>query len=168
MAPCHFPRLGASPSGPKRPMTIKVALDQTQALKELCESNTATLPAALRAAWSLVLRCYTGAEDVCFGYQDTTTTAVLPVARLAVEDDTEMSRLIETALIEYENSLPFHGDVPSSANGPVGHRLYNTILSFRSAAKVGTAPPSWAANMALPEDVSSFYSCRLVVLAIVV
>ncbi|EGE07648.1 nonribosomal peptide synthase [Trichophyton equinum CBS 127.97] len=152
VAPCHFPRLGSSASGPKRPMTIKVTLDQTQALKELCESNTTALPAVLRATWSLALRCYTGSEDVCFGYQDTATTAVLPVARLAVEDDTEMSRLIETAQNEYEKSLPFHGDVPSSVNGPVGHRLYNTILSFRSAAKVGTAPPSRAANMALPED----------------
>ncbi|EFQ97050.1 hypothetical protein MGYG_00094 [Nannizzia gypsea CBS 118893] len=152
VAPCHFPRLGASTSGPKRPMTIKVPLDQTQALKELCESNTTALPAALRATWSLVLHCYTGAEDVCFGYQDAAATAVLPVARLAVEDDTEMSRLVEAAHTEYESSLPFHGDVPPSATGPVGQRLYNTILSFRSAAKAGSAPPSRAPNTALPED----------------
>ncbi|KAM5489397.1 NRPS cluster protein [Microsporum audouinii] len=152
VAPCHFPRLGASAAGPKRPMTIKVALDQTQDLKDLCGSNTTALPAILRATWSLVLRCYTGSDDVCFGYQDATSTDVLPIVRLAFDDDTLISRLVESAQKEYESSLPFHGSVPTNAAGPVEQRLYNTIVSFRSAAKPGTALPSRAANMTLPED----------------
>ncbi|KAK2871711.1 NRPS, partial [Arthroderma sp. PD_2] len=152
LSPCHFPRLGAAATGPKRPMTIKVNLDQTQGLKELCESNTVALPVALRAAWSLVLRCYTGSEDVCFGYQDATSTSVLPVARLAFEDDTLLSELIESAQTEYENSLPFHDHVPADVAGSKESRLYNTILSFRSAAKPGTTPAPRAANMALPEE----------------
>ncbi|KAF3490821.1 nonribosomal peptide synthase [Arthroderma uncinatum] len=152
VAPCHFPRLGAITTGPKRPMTIKVNLDQTQQLKELCESNPAGLPVALRAAWSLVLRCYTGSEDICFGYQDATSTSVLPVARLAFEDDTLLSDLVSSAQTEYENSLPFHTDVPTNITGTPEQRLYNTVLSFRSAAKPGTAPAPRATNMALPED----------------
>lgn len=157
VAPCHFPRLGASAAGPKRPMTIKVTLDQTQDLKDLCGSNTTALPAVLRATWSLVLRCYTGSDDVCFGYQDATSTDVLPIVRLAFDDDTLISRLVESAQKEYESSLPFHGSVPTNAAGPVEQRLYNTIVSFRSAAKPGTAPPSRAANMTLPEDVRNLY-----------
>ncbi|KAK2746937.1 NRPS [Myotisia sp. PD_48] len=171
-APCHFPTLGAKVAGPKRPMTIKVNLEQSQQLKDLCELNLTTLPSTVRAAWALVLRYYTGAEDVCFGYQDSGSGVLgigskqghgisgMPVARLAFEDESSIAQLVESATTEYTRSRAYYDNAPTESSLMAlsgGHALFNTIVAVRTSTK-GALPNPVAArplNMVLPDD------CRL-------
>ena len=66
--PCRFPRFDKGEDGPGRLLSIRVELDKRQKLQNVFGQDR--LPSVLRTAWALVLGCYTGLEDVCFGYQD--------------------------------------------------------------------------------------------------
>ncbi|KAL1959110.1 hypothetical protein VTO42DRAFT_2897 [Malbranchea cinnamomea] len=171
LAPCHFPRLGPNDQPQKRPMTVKVNLEQSPELQKLSAAGDQTLPATLRAAWALLLRCYTDSEDVCFGYQETgpiggsgekpgSGLSGIPVARLAFGDDTALAQLVEMTKGEYAKSLPHHASVPA---GAAGRQLFNTILQLRTATNPGTSNgsivPPRLMNMVLPEE------CRVRVLA---
>ena len=66
--PCRFPRFDKGESVPERFLSIPVELSQRQKIQNVFGQDG--LPSAVRTAWALVLGCYTGLEDVCFGYQD--------------------------------------------------------------------------------------------------
>ena len=165
LAPCHFPRLASVGQAQKRPMTIKVNLEQSPQLQKLAASGGNALPGTLRAAWGLLLRCYTDSEDVCFGYQETgpmggSVGTGIPIARLSLGEDTSLGELVDMAKGEYAKSLPHHGNAPA---GTAERQLFNTVLQLRSATNPRTTNGSIVAprpmNMVLPED------CRIRVLA---
>ena len=66
--PCRFPRFEKGESSPERFLSVPVSLSQKQKIHNVFGQDG--LPSAARTAWALVLGCYTGLEDVCFGYQD--------------------------------------------------------------------------------------------------
>ncbi|KAJ9213390.1 hypothetical protein DTO166G4_5016 [Paecilomyces variotii] len=66
---CYFPSFGGLTGGNKRQMLTAVDLQHAQRL--LVSGNSDSIPQTLRAAWALVLRCYTGSDNVCFGYEET-------------------------------------------------------------------------------------------------
>ena len=66
--PCRFPRFDRGEEGPNRLLSVRVELDQRLELRNNFGQDE--LPSVLRTAWALVLGCYTGLEDVCFGFKD--------------------------------------------------------------------------------------------------
>lgn len=168
LAPCQFPRLdGKSQQRTKRPMTVRINLQDSQKLQELVGSEESALQTTLRAVWALLLKCYTDSEDVCFGYQETGSGALdmvanglggMSVARLKIEDGTTLGEFVDFVKSEYTQSLPYlnHGPLGSArAMGTGEHQLFNTALVLRTAANSGVASPrSGPLNMTLPEEVS--------------
>lgn len=166
LAPCLFPRLGATSKAQKRPMSVKVNMEQSSELQKLLAESEDALSGTLRAAWAVFLWCYTGSEDVCFGYQETANLGrdddkpdMRPV-RLVFEEDTTLMQLVERAKDEYAENHHVKHEIASSET--VGHQLFNTMLEVRirsstGAANVGIAPRPL--NMVIPEY------CRLRVLA---
>lgn len=69
---CHFPAAGRQVNGPKRPLSVRVELQHLDLLQKLLEKDdvSESLSAVIRAAWALTLRCYTGLNDVCFGFEE--------------------------------------------------------------------------------------------------
>jgi hypothetical protein len=149
--PCQFPRLGAAVSGPKRHMSIRVPLEQQQKLQQLASSasssslspsslNQAALPSLLRTAWGLLLRCYTGQDDVCFGYQELETTVsssslsnsqssspCMPVARFVLDESMSLAKILDQSKNDYVSALP-HWDL----SPPQSHRqLFDTAVVLR-------------------------------------
>lgn len=168
LAPCHFPRLGSNDQAQKRPMTIKVNLEHSFELQKLSAAGGNALPGTLRAAWALLLRCYTDSEDVCFGYQETGHMGgseakpgnCIPIARLTFGEETNLAELVSIAKGEYAKSFPHHPNVPA---GTAGRQLFNTVLQLRSATNPRTINGAIVSprpmNMLLPEN------CRIRVLA---
>lgn len=174
LAPCMFPRFGAENTGPRRPMTIRIYLNHLRELQELSAKRGTALPGVLRAVWALVLRCYTGSEDVCFGYQETGTNSAtgkpgigqrfehMPVGRLNLEDEASLADVVEKSEREYIESVPYLRDVPPASIesvSPGENQLFNTVLMLRNYTNIGTTNRNASIprplNMVLPEDVST-------------
>ncbi|KAK4237065.1 hypothetical protein C8A03DRAFT_34994 [Achaetomium macrosporum] len=67
--PCHFPRLTVLPDE-LRFVNTCVELDITSyQLSGFTRTQKTTVDAVLRLAWGLILRCFTGSNQVCFGFQ---------------------------------------------------------------------------------------------------
>jgi hypothetical protein len=70
VVPCYFAGIGTAAKGPKKPMAIKLNLDHLPELQAHWRENRKTMACTVRAAWALVLRCYTGSEDTFILSQD--------------------------------------------------------------------------------------------------
>ena len=171
--PCQFPRLGPSVDGPKRSMSLRVHSEHVQRLPQLSASDGAALPSLLRVAWSLLLRCYTGLDDVCFGYQETGLANVgdgnpriskplngMLVARLRVDDTVSVIDTLEKAKREYISGLPYQSSVPSGTteDSPLsGRQLFDTAVVLRSSPNIAasnkTIVTSQPLNVVLPKEV---------------
>lgn len=153
--PCRFPRFGTGADGPKRPMSLRVNLEHLKKLQQLSESDDASLPSLLRVAWGLLLRCYTGLDDVCFGYQEIGRSPVgnerpeisgpsngMPVARFTVNEMLSVADTFEKAKGEYVSGLPFQISVPSGTtkDSCLSEReLFDTAVVFRSFSNTATS-----------------------------
>ncbi|KAL5437004.1 hypothetical protein PMIN07_006815 [Paraphaeosphaeria minitans] len=136
---CQFPSLGrGSGSEEKRPLSVRVELQHPERLQKLFaeEDGKVSFVAAVRTAWALVLRTYTGLDQVCFGLgevrgdespgKDGQRDSV--VAHL-VSDEVSIAELIQC---KKDKCFPI--------DQPEHERLqYNTSVLFRFAVQAGTA-----------------------------
>ena len=119
IVPCHFPLLDGDVTGKKRVWSVNVAVTKSQELHELGAKEAS---AVLRAAWGLVLGCYTGLEDVCFGCQNTHETVCgepafgMSLMRLKLKEDTCLAQLVDNDCVgvvgfeeeQFNTALLFH------------------------------------------------------------
>ncbi|KAI0532818.1 peptide synthetase [Xylaria digitata] len=71
--PCNFPSLwtgsqAMEQSIPDRCRVVEAPFRRLKDLSELCARMEITISTALQAAWAILLRTYTGNEEVCFAY----------------------------------------------------------------------------------------------------
>ena len=66
--PCHFPVLTDGEQNGRELRSLDVEVPLTADLQSFCTRNGVTLSSALQLTWALVLKCYTGSDDICFGY----------------------------------------------------------------------------------------------------
>lgn len=133
---CYFPALGRGSVGEKtRPLSVRVELLQPELLQQLFVhgNGPALLVSGVRAAWALVLRTYTGLDQVCFGLREIGGT---------VDDSGAIEKgqreSIATHIVSDEVSL---GEIARHVEGDQpGHERfdYNTSVLFRFAAQGGT------------------------------
>lgn len=161
--PCQFPRLGTAMDGPKRPMSFRVDVDHVQLLQQLSLSDEAALPSLLHVAWGLLLRCYTGLDDVCFGYQEAGLgTAIsgpltgMPLTRFTVDDVVSVADALEKARGEYISGLHYQDSLPGTS-GSSRRQLFDTAVVIHrpsnTAASTNTIIASQLLNVALPKEV---------------
>lgn len=135
---CQFPSLGRiSGSGQKRPLSVRVELQHAGQLQKLFaeRDGKASLVAAVRTAWVLVLRTYTGLDQVCFGLGEVggddsngTDGRDSVVAHL-VSDEVTITELVQRTKDDcYAADQPEHE-----------HFQYNTSVLFRFAVQAGVA-----------------------------
>jgi hypothetical protein len=112
MTPCRFPRFSrlAKHSGlaaARRPITsVRVAVDQADKLLSLSATDADALAAVLRTAWALLLQCYTGRDDVNFGFQhggDTNlrASAGVRVARFVLDSSSSVGETLNRTKTEF-------------------------------------------------------------------
>lgn len=102
MVLCPFPpfsRVVADVEGSQpEQASAAVTTEHVRKLDALSKADCDALSAVLRAAWALVLRCYTGQDDVCFGFQpggDDPCNVL--VTRFALDNTTTVSELLDRA-----------------------------------------------------------------------
>ncbi|KFY89182.1 hypothetical protein V498_06500, partial [Pseudogymnoascus sp. VKM F-4517 (FW-2822)] len=67
---CIFPTLNDNVEGPNERHDVEVITPDLISLSKFCQEHDLKLVTVFQAAWALVLRCYTGLDDVCFGYSE--------------------------------------------------------------------------------------------------
>jgi amino acid adenylation domain-containing protein len=155
LEPCHFPILNDGvnlPEAEKELCTLRVELPGLAALQDFCSSTGFTLPNAFHAAWALTLACYTGTDDVCFGYLVSGRDAALEGfqdavgpfinmatqrVRLSSDEDQQLSLLglLEAVQKDQLDCMPYAqaslAEVQHGLDVPGGMALFNTCVSYR-------------------------------------
>ncbi len=152
---CHFPTFGSEIESAKRRLSTKVPLLHATDIEKLATDSGLTLPSLLRAAWGLVLRCYTGKDDVCFGYLETGRNnpvdgahktaenyAGMAIVRMLFDEAISLNEIVEKSQEDYVKGLPYHhfltADNPTDAR-PKERQLFNTALMLRNDLNTATA-----------------------------
>jgi amino acid adenylation domain-containing protein/non-ribosomal peptide synthase protein (TIGR01720 family) len=152
---CHFPTLNDGinvPETEREMCTLRVDVPGLATLQKFCSRAGFTLPNAFHAAWALTLACYTGTNDVCFGYLVSGRNAALEGSEDAVgpfinmatqrikvggegDDQFSLLRLLEAVQKDQLDSMPYAqtslAEVQHALNVPGGMALFNTCISYR-------------------------------------
>lgn len=131
-------------------MSLRVDLEHMQKLRQLPADDEAALPSLLRTAWGLVLRCYTGLDDVCFAYQEARPGSTVnerlrydphvngvPFARVTVGDGLSIGATLAKIKDEYLSDLPYQASPPV---GATDIQLFDTAVVLRRIPRTSTAP----------------------------
>ena len=156
---CYFPTCPDDGDEPDqlRSISVDLGLDDKQGvLQRFCSQYGVTVPTLFQAIWAIVLRCYTGAEQVCFGYivsgrevpVEGIQQAVGPFINMLPVVDNRPSlsavQLLEAVQADYAAGLEHqHVSLAEIQHGlGFSEPLFNTIMSIQTAgaAGVGEAP----------------------------
>jgi hypothetical protein len=147
--PCCFPRLNDAGSGGRELRTLR--LDTAGLLAEVsafCRAADVTVANVVQTAWALVLRAYTGGEEVCFGYlasgRDVPVAGVdaavgpfinMLVARLHMPATAVAGELVKAMQDAHIEGLPYqHYPLAEIQHelGVKGTALFNTVMSLQT------------------------------------
>ena len=157
----HLQKIDPAPADDKRLNAVYLHFGRFAELGEFCRANDITLSNVMLAAWGLVLRQYTGRDDVCFGnltagrdapvdgIQDTVGAFInMLVCRVRFVDTTNVVDLVRQLQTDYLSMLPHqHCSLAKLQHdlGLTGEPLFNTAVSIqnqvstRDAEKEGDA-----------------------------
>jgi non-ribosomal peptide synthetase component F len=122
-----------------------VKIENPEHLLKFCQSQGITLSALFRTIWGLVLRAYTGSDEVCFGFitsgrdvpiqgvNDIVGTFInMLVCRMNLAKSNNLKDIISAAHSDYLSSLPHqHASLAQIQHqlGLQGQRLFNTAMT---------------------------------------
>ncbi|KAL5045768.1 hypothetical protein BDW71DRAFT_208032 [Aspergillus fruticulosus] len=135
--PCLFPELS-----PKKEQgsfsTESLRLSNASKIQSACKALSITPNILLQTVWALVLRCYTGLEDVCFGYHAFSkkgSVGILP-CRLDLNDDLKLRDVMRKRTEDME-SMSKH-QMPlfeiQRAIGSENSPTFNTAFRYRKSS----------------------------------
>jgi non-ribosomal peptide synthase protein (TIGR01720 family) len=145
----------------KQLRTIALTLtESSDSINKFCAENKVTLSNLVQAVWAIVLRCYVGADSVCFGYltsgRDTPIQGIeeavgafinMLVCYTKVHDDTTIRTVMDGIQADFSQSLSHQycslGDIQHSLGLSGQQPLFNTGISVQ---KIGSPD--------LPKDAS--------------
>jgi non-ribosomal peptide synthetase component F len=185
MNPCLLPNLTYSlaripPAAESR--SLAVDIKNPHHLLKFCQSQDITLSALFRAIWGLILRRYTGSDDICFGF--ITSGRDLPVegieeivgtfinmlvCRMNLNDSTSIKNIIATAQADYLASLPHqHASLAQIQHvlGLYGQRLFNTSMTVLKEVPLNCGDDSFLSIKNIhefsPNEVNTYEILKLI------
>jgi len=149
--PSHFPALVDTTESKRELLFSEIKPTvSTKALTDFCVANGTTLSALFQLIWAMVLRTYTGSDDVCFGFinsgRDTPIAGILDAvgpflsvltSRVSFSKDDSAADVLEKLQADFANSLPhqhFGMAEVQRTLGMSGEPLFNSGMSFRKSA----------------------------------
>ncbi|KAL4874539.1 hypothetical protein BJY04DRAFT_224919 [Aspergillus karnatakaensis] len=150
LEPCYFPDINEQAMGTRTPQSLQYIVPRLREILLCSSQKNVTISSILQTAWALVLRHYTGAEDICFGYLshgrdiplDEVDNIVGPminmmVLRVALSENRTLIDILEGTRDDVLNSLPHQHTSLAEIHHALdlqGRSAFNTTLSFASAA----------------------------------
>jgi len=153
LTPCRFPRFSRRgndiTAGSRQVASVRVSVEQADRLLALSTTDPDRFGAVLRTAWALLLRCYTGQDDVSFGFQHSGDLAGgSTVARFLLDDSASVAGTVGCAKADLAGDLP---PVPTRliSSGESGQPLFDTAVVLWSFTKT-SAPCQVLAPVRIP------------------
>ncbi|KAI0431333.1 peptide synthetase [Xylaria sp. FL1042] len=147
ITPCNFPSLWTGSSLKHHCQVAAVPFRRYKELSEFCAKMEVTLATALQAAWAILLRIYSGNEEVCFAYTcsgrdlpiDDVETICGPLVNLVVRRvslvEKSLRSVIETVQEDFVSSLQ-HQTTPFMRVQQLvktTEKMFNTIMTVQYA-----------------------------------
>ncbi|KAL4741425.1 hypothetical protein BDV11DRAFT_168207 [Aspergillus similis] len=131
---CLFPDL-SSIKGGGRLSTKSLRLSNASKIQSACKGLSINPNILLQTVWALVLRCYTGLEDVCFGYHVSTkkdSVDILP-CRFNLNDDLRLRDVMQKRKDDMESMSKYQMPLFEilRAIGSENTPLFNTAFRYR-------------------------------------
>ena len=147
VTPCYFPRYSGTNNDQKEVQVADVKLEQLSKFQELAAASEGDLESVLQTAWALFLRCYTGLDEVCFGYREARHEAhgekcpgpteneffSTAAVKMDFEDAIQLSKSVDTARKTYLQRLQGlkHGQEWSDEARPLLERqFFNATIAL--------------------------------------
>ncbi|KAL8995122.1 MAG: hypothetical protein Q9169_005085 [Polycauliona sp. 2 TL-2023] len=171
--PCHFPALTDGLDEEKQLRNLELELRDVARLRSFCTQRGITLSTALQFVWSLVLRAYTGNQNVCFGYLssgrdapiDNIESAVglfisMLVCRMDCSNEVQIGSALEQIRDDYTQSMSHQafslGDMQHELQLS-GKSLFNTAFTYqRRPAQAETKDQGITFNILDAHDPSEY------------
>ncbi|RDW67211.1 Nonribosomal peptide synthetase 8 [Aspergillus mulundensis] len=147
-SPCHFPILNDDTEGENKLHELTVDLDDAKAIHSFCERHNVTPAIVFQTAWALVLKAYTGQDDVCFGYltagrdvpvSDITDAVGVFINMITYRAQFTADSTVSTAVRKTQDDFLKSLTHQHCSIAEIQHRLgmsrplFNTIMSLQSA-----------------------------------
>ena len=139
LEPCFFPALTDGPTAKESPQigTVRIPTQVIPDLSHFCGCHYVTASAVFETVWALLLRCFTGNSDVCFGHLPTSSRQTDPIPIHVRFVDT---RSVKETVREVEDGKK-QAHKYRKETQPLGKsrtatpiQLYNTVVTQRSSA----------------------------------
>lgn len=136
--PCNFPCVSVQANGESRlTRTLNKQTDKLHAFSKLSDISVETL---FQIAWGLVLRCYTGNDDVCFGYSagEADIASSMSIFRVFLNNDRQIEDTLQKSRTQFEQGKQNFAElsVVKHQLGLDENELFNTILTYRTASRL--------------------------------
>ncbi|KAL4747877.1 hypothetical protein BDW72DRAFT_196305 [Aspergillus terricola var. indicus] len=155
---CHFPVLNDDLHGETKLHELTVDLEDAKGIHAFCARHNVTPAIVFQTAWALVLKAYTGQDDICFGYL--TAGRDVPVLnisdavgvfinmityRIRLDTESTVSTVVKEAQCAFLKGLAHqHCSIAEIQHGlGMSQPLFNTIMSLQSAIgeEISGGPP---------------------------
>jgi NRPS condensation-like uncharacterized protein len=147
--PCNLPS-SSNTSSIRQLQSIKMTFNRFKDLRKLCQDHSVTLAILTLSAWALVLREFTGMEDVCCGYlsagrdapiadiQDSVGVFInMLCCRVKFTPRQSLADLYTKIQADYIQSIPHQCCSLAKVQNTLGlssEMLFNTALSIQNQA----------------------------------
>ncbi|KAE8152814.1 nonribosomal peptide synthase Pes1 [Aspergillus avenaceus] len=145
--PCHL-SFTPKPSDKRQLSSQMMEFNRFRELQKFCETHNVTLATLTLSAWAIVLRSFTGQDDICFGYpsagRDTPVPGIhdavgifinMVCCRVQFTTSQTLQDIFRVVQGDYIESLP-HQNCPLSQiqheSSHQGQSLFNTTLSIQN------------------------------------
>lgn len=146
--PCNFPAISYDTTQSER--STRTLNKQTHKLHAFSKMSGVSVETLLQIAWAIVLRCYTGCDDVCFGFSTTSDAQDASVCRLLLNNDRNLEETLLHSKAQLDKGRENLADLAVIKHhlGLEDSSLFNTLLTYRTASSLprGNAGDSKAAK----------------------
>lgn len=149
--PCLFPPVNDGATDSKGSLSSHIInLKQASKLERFCTDSGVTISNVLQLVWALVIRCYTGSDEVCFGYlasgRDIPVKNIesavgvfinMLICRISLTNDLDLGEALEKVQMDFLNSMTHQScslaEVQHELNLS-GTALFNTAFTYQKHA----------------------------------
>lgn len=156
VVPCYLPMINDAKDTVSPLRSIHLSLSGLSSLmRKFCETCSVTMPSVFHLAWSIVLRLYTGVEDVTYGYLVSGRDAAVPgitktvgpfinmmVSRTRLSPSSTISSLVQKKQSEYAAGIEHQACSLAQVQHALGlsdQPLFNTMISIQALGNKKTS-----------------------------
>ncbi|KAL4950600.1 hypothetical protein BDW69DRAFT_187197 [Aspergillus filifer] len=141
--PCLFPALSPKTES-SRIGTQSLRLSSCAKIQSLCKALSLAPNFLLQTVWALVLRCYTGLEEVTLGYYasaENASTGIWP-CRISLNNDIKLRDAVQKRKEDFQRAIDHQTPFPDihraigSESSPVFNTAFNYTKSSASVAEL--------------------------------